>query len=430
LDKIVIDGGHPLQGRVSISGAKNAALPNLVACLLHDGVSRIDNAPELKDVDTLLSLLEGLGARCTRDGGLVVVDASSVDKVEAPYEQVRKMRASVLVLGPLLARFGRARVSLPGGCAIGERPVDLHLKGFEALGAEIEIAGGYVNARAPQGLSGNSIYLDLPSVGATENILMAACLATGRTVIENAAREPEIRDLAECLRGMGALIEGAGSSTIQVTGVDSLGPARHRVLPDRIEAGTYMVATAITGGDVLMEGARMPDLDAVTLKLIAAGVEVRREQDGIRVRHHGELHGVDIETLPYPGFPTDLQAQFMSLMTVASSPAVVTETVFENRFMHVPELRRLGADVRVHGRSAFVAPVRRLSGASVMATDLRASASLVVAALGAEGRSEILRVYHLDRGYEHIERKLAELGAHVARVPQDQPMEEAEPNPG
>jgi len=415
MDRILIEGGTPLEGTVHISGAKNAALPDLMACLLAQGISTVSNLPDLHDIDTLCQLLEGLGAEVTRENNHATVDCSNIHTHEAPYDLVRKMRASVLVLGPLLARFGHARVSLPGGCAIGQRPIDQHLKGLEAMGATIDLNDGYVQATAPSGLQGARIVFDMPSVGATENLLMAASLAKGESIIENAAREPEITDLASCLRSMGAQIEGEGQSIIRVQGVPELNPARHHVLPDRIEAGTYMAAAAITGGNVLLEGAVLEHLDAVVVKMTAAGVEVRREADGIRVRHHGELHGVHIETRPFPGFPTDLQAQFMTLMTLAKGASMVTENVFENRFMHVPELRRLGASIQVQGRSALVTGVGQLAGAQVMASDLRASAALVIAGLAAHGTTEILRVYHLDRGYEHIERKLGALGASIRR---------------
>lgn len=419
MDKLVIEGGVPLRGEVRISGAKNAALPILFATLLRGGTSTIRNVPRLQDIRTTLELLRHLGAQVSWSGNTATVDAGPVNTVEAPYDLVRKMRASVLSLGPLLARFGTAKVSLPGGCAIGARPIDQHLRGLERMGAAIELEGGYVHARAPSGgLRGERFVFDVVTVGGTENLLMAAALARGTTVLENAAREPEIVDLAGALAAMGVPIEGAGSPTITVQGVESLGEMAWSVMPDRIEAGTYMAAAAVTHGDVLLRGARLDHLDAVIGKFAVAGVEVRREGDGLRVRHHGELHAVDVETSPYPGFPTDLQAQFMAVMTRATGSSALTENVFENRFMHVPELSRLGADIKVRGKTAFVRGVPELHGASVMATDLRASACLAIAALAARGVSEVLRIYHLDRGYESIEKKLAGLGARVQRLDQ------------
>ncbi len=415
LDKLVVEGGTPLEGEVTISGSKNAALPVLFATILYPGASIVENVPELQDIRTTCDLLRTLGLRVDHDGTEAHIDASEVPGFEAPYDQVRKMRASVLALGPLLARLGRARVSMPGGCAIGERPIDQHLKGFEALGAEITLEHGYIEARCDH-LVGARIHFDIATVGGTENVLMAATLAEGTSVLHNAACEPEIVDLADALNRMGGRISGAGTPTITVEGVTSLGSLNHRVIPDRIEAGTFMAAAAITRGNVLIKGARLEHLDAVVLKMTAAGVEVRRAGDGIRVQHHGELHSVDLRTQPYPGFPTDMQAQMMALMTVADGRSVIIESIFENRYMHVQELRRMGADVRLEGNSAFVTGVDRLMGASVMATDLRASASLVIAALAARGRSEVLRVYHIDRGYAHIERRLARLGARVHRV--------------
>jgi len=415
LDKFVVEGGCKLEGEVQVSGAKNAALPILFATLLHPGRSVLFNVPQLQDIRTTTTLLQTLGVDVSIDGTEVHVDATEIPSLEAPYDQVRKMRASVLTMGPLLARMGRARVSLPGGCAIGERPIDQHLKGFEAMGAEISLEHGYIEARCAR-LKGAQIHFDMPTVGGTEQLLMAATLAEGTTVLHNAACEPEVVDLAEGLRRMGARIEGAGTPTVTIEGVDTLGSLNHEVIPDRIEAGTYMAAAAITRGNVLIRGARFTHLDSVILKLAEAGVEVRRAGDGIRVQHHGELHSVDFRTLPYPGFPTDMQAQVMALMTVATGRSVITETIFENRFMHVQELRRMGAEISVEGNSAFVTGVSRLLGASVMATDLRASASLLIAALAAKGRSEVLRVYHIDRGYAGIVDKLRELGARIERV--------------
>jgi len=421
MEKLVIQGGVALRGEVKISGAKNAALPVLFASLLHEGPSRIANLPRLQDIRTTLALLMELGVGVQKlDDGSRLLDASKLLSNEAPYDLVRKMRASVLCLGPILARSGSARVSLPGGCAIGARPIDLHLRGLEALGAKIQLESGYVEATAPAGgLQGGRVLFDRVTVGGTENLMMAASLAKGTSVLENCAREPEIRDLADALRSMGAKINGDGTSVIEIEGQDQLGPMEHTVIPDRIEAGTYMAAAAITQGDVKLMGARLEHLDALISKMAQAGVEVRREGKGLRVRHHGELHAVDVETRPYPGFPTDLQAQFMVLMTRATGSSTVTETVFENRFMHVPELNRMGADITTRGRTAFIRGVPELHGAKVMATDLRASATLVIAGLAARETTEVLRLYHLDRGYERIEEKLGKLGAHVKRVPQD-----------
>ena len=421
MDMLQIEGGTALRGEVQISGAKNAALPILFATLLHEGPSRVANLPKLVDIRTTSTLLIELGVGVRKDDdGASIFDASRLLSTVAPYDLVRRMRASVLCLGPLLARTGEARVSLPGGCAIGSRPIDQHLMGMEKLGAKIDLAKGYIGATAPKGgLVGGRVVFDVVTVGGTENLLMAATLARGKTVLENCAREPEIVDLANALRTMGACIRGDGTSMIEVEGVESLGPMDHSVMPDRIEAGTYMAAAALTHGDVLLRGARLADLDAVIAKMAQTGVEVRREGDGLRVRHHGELHAVDMDTNPHPGFPTDLQAQFMALMTRASGSSTITENVFENRFMHVPELTRMGADIKTRGKTAFIRGVPTLTGASVMATDLRASATLVIAGLAAEGVTEVRRIYHLDRGYETIEQKLEALGGKVQRVPQD-----------
>ena len=420
MDKLVIEGGSPLQGTVRISGAKNAALPILFGALLHGGRSRIRNLPQLVDISTTAQLLRALGATVSVDHGSASIDASELAGGEAPYDLVRRMRASVLCLGPLVAREGDARVSLPGGCAIGSRPIDQHLSGLEAPGATIELEQGYVRAKAPHGgLRGARHVFDLVTVGGTENLLMAAALARGTTLLENCAREPEIIDLADALRSMGARIQGDGTATIEIEGVQTLGPMIHRVIPDRMEAGTYMCAAALTHGDVFLKGAKIEHLESLIGKLATAGVEVRREGEGLRVRHHGELHAVDVDTQPHPGFPTDLQAQFMALMTRASGTSTITETVFENRFMHVPELNRMGARIRTRGNTAIVHGVPDLAGASVMATDLRASATLVIAGLAATGVTEVRRIYHLDRGYEQIESKLAGLGARVMRMPQE-----------
>ncbi len=428
MDSISIRGGRPLSGTIPIGGAKNAALPLMAACLLTEDPLELSNVPDLVDIATMGKLLGELGAEIERpdaeghDAGrgnapVLRLQARQITATEAPYDLVRRMRASVVVMGPLLARAGRARVSLPGGCAIGTRPVDLHLKALEALGAEIELKEGYIEARAPNGLTGGHVLFPKVTVGGTENALMAAVLARGETVITNAAREPEITDLAQCLAAMGAKIDGLGTDTLKVSGVDQLSGCRHRVLPDRIETGTYAAAAAITGGDLTLTGARADLIESVIGLLQRAGVEVTEQGDGLKVsRANCDLRGVDSMTEPYPGFPTDMQAQIMALMTVAKGAAMITETIFENRFMHVPELCRMGADINVHGRSAIVRGVGKLSGAPVMATDLRASVSLVLAGLAAEGETRVNRVYHLDRGYERLEEKLAACGAQIARV--------------
>ena len=421
MDKLLIEGGAKLQGTVRISGAKNAALPILFGALLHGGKSTITNLPDLQDIVTTRLLLQNLGVELEGSDGTLTLDAAMMNSAKAPYELVRRMRASVLCLGPLLARNGFARVSLPGGCAIGARPIDQHLRGLEAMGADISLDKGYVRAEAPEGgLQGTRFVFDVVTVGGTENLMMAATLASGTTVLENCAREPEIVDLARALRSMGAEIRGDGTSVITIEGKHRLGPMTHHVVADRIEAGTYIAAAAMTKGDVLLEGADLEHQDALIGKLGRAGVEVRREGDALRVRHHGELYPVDAETQPFPGFPTDLQAQYMALMCVAQGSSAITESIFENRFMHVPELSRMGADITIKGRTAFVRGVDKLFGASVMATDLRASVALVIAGLAAEGTTEVRRIYHLDRGYEHIEKKLAGLGASVQRVPQEE----------
>ncbi|MCK9173150.1 UDP-N-acetylglucosamine 1-carboxyvinyltransferase [Desulfuromonas thiophila] len=418
MDKIRIRGGRPLRGTVTVSGAKNAALPLLCACLLAPGNHQLDNVPQLRDIRTTLELLGLLGVRSRQDGHRIELNADAIENAEAPYELVRTMRASVLVLGPLLARLGYARVSLPGGCAIGARPIDLHLKGLEALGAEIRLDHGYVEARADR-LRGARIYLDIPTVGGTENLLMAATLAEGHTVIENAACEPEIVDLAAALTQMGARIEGAGSDTIRIDGVTRLQPMRHRVMADRIEAGTFLVAAAMTGGEVLVQGAEPACLDAVLSKLRQCGALVDCRPDGIAVQGPDVLAPLQIRTGPYPAFPTDMQAQFMALLVRAQGASVITENVFENRFMHVCELQRLGARIRIDGRQALIEGVPELLGAPVMATDLRASACLVLAGLAAGNTTEVSRIYHLDRGYERLEDKLRQLGADIERLPAD-----------
>jgi UDP-N-acetylglucosamine 1-carboxyvinyltransferase len=422
MDKIRIRGGQPLKGTVPISGAKNAGLPLMAACLLTEDELTLSNLPRLADIDTFVKLLDqhGVGIREEANGTYghtLAFSARGVTNTVAPYDLVRKMRASVLVLGPLLARFGRAEVSLPGGCAIGTRPVDLHIKGLQLLGADIELREGYVRARAPKGLKGAHIVFPLVSVGATENLMMAAALADGETVLTNAAREPEICDLAQCLRAMGADLSGEGTDTIRIRGRTSLHGARHAVIPDRIETGTFAMAAVITGGSLELEGARIEHGEALAEKLVEAGARVTPTARGIEVsRGNTPLVGVDVMTEPFPGFPTDLQAQMMALMATATGAAMITETIFENRFMHVPELNRMGANINVHGASAMVRGVARLTGAPVMATDLRASVSLVLAGLAAQGETEINRVYHLDRGYERIEAKLAACGAEIERV--------------
>ena len=420
MDRILIRGGRALSGQIPISGAKNAALPILAAGLLTAEPLILRNVPELADIDSMRRLLETLGMRVTAtadEPGRLEVATPVTAGTLAAYDLVRKMRASVLVLGPLLARSGEARVSLPGGCAIGPRPVDLHLRGLEQLGAEIELREGYIHARAPHGLKGAEIRLDLPSVGATENLLMAASLAHGETVIANAAREPEVVDLARCLVAMGARIEGIGRGTLVITGVPRLRGAEHSVLPDRIELGTYAMAAAITGGALELLGGRMQLIQTVAEKLEEAGVAVAPSELGITVSGRATKPiGVDVMTQPYPGFPTDLQAQFMALMCTAEGAAMITETIFENRFMHVPELTRMGARITVHGGSALVRGVGRLVGAPVMATDLRASVSLILAGLAAEGETMVNRVYHLDRGYERLTEKLVACGAEIERV--------------
>jgi UDP-N-acetylglucosamine 1-carboxyvinyltransferase len=421
MDRILIRGGVPLHGTVEISGAKNAALPIMAAALLTDEPLELTNVPDLADIASMQRLLQHLGVSATYlagGPGRLVLHAPTILSDTAPYDLVRKMRASVLVLGPVLARTGEARVSLPGGCAIGPRPIDLHLMGLERLGARIELVDGYVRATAPEGLKGGEIRLPQPSVGATENLLMAAVLARGETLVAGAAREPEIVDLADCLQAMGARIEGAGTSFIRVEGVPALHGARHAVIPDRIEAGTYAMAAAITGGRLTLKSARLDFFGAAKEVLEEAGM-VLEAADGGLVAGVGAagLKGSDAMTRPFPGFATDLQAQYMALMCVAEGAAMITETIFENRFMHVPELARLGARINVHGASALVRGVAGLKGAPVMATDLRASVSLVLAALAATGQTEINRIYHLDRGYERLEDKLGAVGAQIERIP-------------
>ena len=415
MDKLIIKGGNKLSGEVTVSGSKNAALPIFISTILAPGAHEISNVPFLVDINTTIKVLEHLGATIEGRGNVVKIDTTNLNSFEATYDLVRTMRASVLVLGPLLARFGQARVSLPGGCAIGARPINLHLKGLAALGAEITLEHGYVEAKAKR-LKGARVNFDISTVGGTEQLLMAAATAQGETILENAAREPEIVDLADILVKMGARIEGAGTDTIRIIGVEQLTPAKHSVMPDRIEAGTFMVAAAITGGDIKIRNMRLDHLDALAFKLQDAGVEITNKDNVVRVKGPKKIRSVNIKTRPYPGFPTDMQAQFMALMCIAEGASVISENIFENRFMHVSELLRFGADIIAEGNSATVKGVKKLSGAPVMATDLRASASLILAALAAESRSEISRIYHLDRGYESIEKKLAALGADIVRI--------------
>ncbi|KJS85463.1 MAG: UDP-N-acetylglucosamine 1-carboxyvinyltransferase [Peptococcaceae bacterium BICA1-8] len=415
MDKIIVTGGARLEGKITISGAKNAVLPIIVASLLSSSKCRIQDVPRLADVITICEVLEILGAKVNFEGNTLDIDSSNVNGFEAPYEYVRKMRASVLVMGPLLARLGRVKISMPGGCAIGTRPIDLHLKGMEALGARISLDHGNIEARAER-LKGAKIYLDFPSVGATENIMMAATLAEGTTVIENAAEEPEIVDLANFLNSMGAIVKGAGTSVIRIEGVESLGETNHTVIPDRIEAGSYLVAGAITGGNLLLENVIVDHLKPIISKLQECGTEIYEENNALRVIGNGILKSVDIKTLPYPGFPTDMQAQFMALMTKSSGTSLITETVFENRFMHADEFKRMGADIKIEGRSVVIEGVKNIYGCPVKATDLRAGAALVIAALVAEGDTEISCVHHIDRGYENIVSKLQSVGAKIQRV--------------
>ncbi len=419
MDKLIIEGGRPLHGEITISGAKNAALPILCAGLLAETPLTLTGVPALRDVSSTLKLLDTMGVKVTRDSDAVTLDASDVASFEATYEMVKTMRASILVLGPLLARFGTARVSLPGGCAIGSRPVDLHIKGLQAMGAAIHITHGYIQASTlhlpNRRLQGAKYYMDLVTVTGTENLMMAAALAQGTTVLENAAKEPEVVDLAECLNKMGARITGAGTDTITIHGVERLSGASHHIVCDRIEAGTYMVAAAMTGGNVTLNNARPDLLEAVIEKLREAGAEVAHTANTITVKSNGKLKAVNIRTAPHPAFPTDMQAQFMAMNTVAEGVSTVHETIFENRFMHVQELQRMGANIEVQGNTALVKGINRLDGANVMATDLRASAGLVLAGLVASDETVIDRIYHLDRGYEQLEEKLTALGAKVRR---------------
>ena len=417
MEKLVVNGGKRLEGKVKISGAKNAVLPIIAASLLGTSPSILEEVPDLEDVRTISEVLGHLGVKVSNGGNNTLnIDSSVISSCEAPYELVRKMRASFLIMGPLLARCGKAKISLPGGCAIGTRPIDLHLKGFEALGAKIDCGEGYIEASAPNGLKGARIYLDFPSVGATENIIMAACMAEGQTILENPAHEPEIIDLVNYLNVMGANIKGAGTNIIKIEGVKALKGCNYTIIPDRIEAGTYMVAAAMTNGDVYIENALSEHLKPVIAKLKEAGVFIQEEINGIRVKGTGNIKAVDIKTLPYPGFQTDMQAQLMAMLTIADGSGIVSETVFENRFMHVDELKRMGANIKVDGRSAIVDGVKKLSGCQVKATDLRAGAAMVLAGLVAEGETQIGCIHHIDRGYDGLVDKLCNLGADIKRI--------------
>ncbi|WP_317304175.1 UDP-N-acetylglucosamine 1-carboxyvinyltransferase [Allisonella histaminiformans] len=419
MEKLIIRGGRPLHGHVRVSSAKNAVLPIIVATLLPDSPSTIIDAPHLEDVKTICSVIESLGGNILLRDNAMIFDTTMVDKTEASYELMSRMRASFLIMGPLLAKKRHAKIALPGGCMIGSRPIDLHLKAFEAMGAKVTVGNGYVEASVPEGLKGATIYLDFPSVGATENILMAAAVADGKTIIENAAEEPEIVDLVTFLNSMGANIKGAGTNVIRVEGVKHLYGASHTVIPDRIEAGTFIIAAAMAGGDVVVDNVLSEHLKSLLAKLGEAGVKVIKDIDSVRVISDGHIHSTDIKTLPYPGFPTDLQAQFMAMMTIGDGTSTVTETVFENRFMHVGELRRMGANIEVEGRKAIVHGVPFLQGAFVRATDLRAGAALVLAGLTAHGVTEVGDLRHIDRGYDHLVEKLRGLGADIIRVDKD-----------
>lgn len=419
MEKLIIKGGRPLHGHVRVSSAKNAVLPIIVATLLPDSPSTIIDAPHLEDVKTICSVIESLGGNILLRDNAMIFDTTTVDKTEASYELMSRMRASFLIMGPLLAKKRHAKIALPGGCMIGSRPIDLHLKAFEAMGAKVTVGNGYVEASVPEGLKGATIYLDFPSVGATENILMAAAVADGKTVIENAAEEPEIVDLVTFLNSMGANIKGAGTNVIRVEGVKHLYGASHTVIPDRIEAGTFIIAAAMAGGDVVVDNVLSEHLKPLLAKLGEAGVKVIKDIDSVRVISDGHIHSTDIKTLPYPGFPTDLQAQFMAMMTIGDGTSTVTETVFENRFMHVGELRRMGANIEVEGRKAIVHGVPFLQRAFVRATDLRAGAALVLAGLAAHGVTEVGDLRHIDRGYDHLVEKLRGLGADIIRVDKD-----------
>jgi UDP-N-acetylglucosamine 1-carboxyvinyltransferase len=415
MDKIVIEGGNRLKGDVNISGAKNAALPAIASCLLTGGWHRIHNVPRLKDITTIKSIMSNMGVLFKEDGGTLFVNSDNLAEFEASYDLVRTMRASILLLGPLLARFGRARISLPGGCAIGARPVNLHLKALTSMGVDMELDHGYINASVNR-LKGGNIFFDTPTVTGTENLIMAAVKAEGRTIMKNVAKEPEIVDLAKVLRSMGAQIEGEGSDTIIIHGVKSLGAAEHTIIPDRIEVGTFMIASAMTKGEITLNNCRPEHVSAVIEKLLSVGADIHTQGNDLVIKGPEAIHSVDIKTMPFPGFPTDLQAQFMSLMCIADGSSIIKETIFENRFIHVSELKRMGADISINGNQALVRGKERLSAAPVMATDLRASASLILAGLVADGgKTEVSRIYHLDRGYEALENKFRALGARIWR---------------
>jgi UDP-N-acetylglucosamine 1-carboxyvinyltransferase len=417
MDKILIQGGERLKGTVKVSGAKNAALPVIAACILTEGWHRLKNVPRLQDIHTIKVIMSKMGVRFHEENGTLSINTEKIRDCEAPYDLVKTMRASILLLGPLLARFGRARISLPGGCAIGARPVDLHLKALSAMGVNMILEGGYINAEVEQ-LTGADIFFDIPTVTGTENVMMAAARAKGGTVIRNAAKEPEVQNLAAMLRNMGAVIEGDGTDTMIIQGVDALKASEeHTVIPDRIEAGTFMIGCAMTGGELFIDGCRPEHLAAVIEKLQEAGAEIERNPGGLLIKGPERIRSVDIETMPFPGFPTDLQAQFMALMSIAAGSSTVRETIFENRFIHVSELKRMGADIRIRGNQAMVRGKEHLLAAPVMATDLRASASLILAGLVArEGTTEVHRIYHLDRGYESVEEKFRSVGAKIRRV--------------
>lgn len=417
MDKIIVTGGKTIHGEITISGAKNAVLPIIVGTLLAEDITVLHDVPKLSDVATIKEVLEILGAKVTIEDHTMTVDSRTLDNYNAPYNYIQKMRASVLIMGPLLARLGKAKISMPGGCAIGTRPIDLHLKGLEALGADIQINHGDMNATVTNGkLRGSRIYLDFPSVGATEHIMMAAATAEGTTVIENAAEEPEIVDLANFLNSMGANIRGAGTNVIKIEGVEKLHGTTYTIIPDRIEAGSYMIAAAITGGDLIVKNVIVDHIKPLIAKLAECGMEIIEEGNNLRIIGKRPLKAVDIKTMPYPGFPTDMQAQFMALMTVAEGTSVFTETVFENRFMHADELRRMGANIKIDGRNAIVEGVSRLTGCKVKATDLRAGAALIIAALAAEGKTEITELQHIDRGYEDLIQKFQTIGADIVRM--------------
>ncbi len=417
MDKIIVTGGKTIHGEITISGAKNAVLPIIVGTLLAEDITVLHDVPKLSDVATIKEVLEILGAKVTIEEHTMTVDSRTLHNYNAPYNYIQKMRASVLIMGPLLARLGKAKISMPGGCAIGTRPIDLHLKGLEALGADIQINHGDMNATVTNGkLRGSRIYLDFPSVGATEHIMMAAATAEGTTVIENAAEEPEIVDLANFLNSMGANIRGAGTNVIKIEGVEKLHGTTYTIIPDRIEAGSYMIAAAITGGDLVVRNVIVDHIKPLIAKLAECGMEIVEEGNNLRIIGKRPLKAVDIKTMPYPGFPTDMQAQFMALMTVAEGTSVFTETVFENRFMHADELRRMGANIKIDGRNAIVEGVSRLTGCKVKATDLRAGAALIIAALVAEGKTEITELQHIDRGYEDLIQKFQTIGADIVRI--------------